>query len=154
MDDYAFVDFSPKAGRGMHPTIKSQVDPLPFQSPDILSPVVPIWREVVISNDQGSYSLLPTISGIREHGKYTTCCASWNYLNPPPLKLIMFVAQLVKQTRVTALTLVVRPRSIAGGVLHPGNHPKQLQTSHAVKRRWRPPPSRRLRRRPVPPRRS
>ena len=36
--------------------------------------------------------------------------------------------------------------SILGGVLHPGNNPKQLQTIQTVHKRWRSPPSRRLRR--------
>ena len=102
---------------------------------------------MVLSNYQGVYPFLPRILGSKEHEKYTTSCASWNYMNSlPPPKIIRFVAQSVKLTRVADVALVVRPCSIVSGVLHPGNYPKQLQTSQAVHERWLPPPFCRLRR--------
>ena len=141
VDDYIAVGLNSKAGRGVHPTIYSLVYfPSPFSPPDILSLLVLFKREMVISIDQVSYILLPMISGIKEHNKYTSSCASWNCLNPFP-KINRFVAWSSKRTPVAALALVMHPYYIMGGVLHPGNNPKQLQTIQSFHKCWRPPPS-------------
>ena len=62
------------------------------------------------------------------------------FLNPFP-KINRFVAWSAKRKLVAALALVMQPYSIMGGVLHPGNNPKQLQTIQTVHKLWRSPPS-------------
>ena len=103
--------------------------------------MVPFKSELVISIDQWIYISLPIISGIKEQEKYSSSCASWNCLNLSP-KINIFVAWLAKRTLVEAFALVLNPYYIMGGVFHPGNNPKQLQTSQAAHKRWHPPPSR------------
>ena len=106
-----------------------------------MSPVVPFQREMVISIDQGSYLLLPIISGIKEHEKCLFSCASWNCLNPLP-KINRFVAWLAKRTLFVAFALVLHPYCIMSSVVHTGNNPKQLQIIQAFHKRWHPLPSR------------
>ena len=93
---------------------------------------------MVISIDQRSYLLLPIIMGIKEHEKYTSSCALWNFLNPFP-KINRFVAWSAKRTLAAALSLVMQPYYIMGVVLPPGNNLKQLQTIQDVYKHWLPP---------------
>ena len=96
---------------------------------------------MVISIDQGSYLLLPIISGIKEHEKCLFSCASWNCLNPLP-KINRFVAWLAKRTLFVAFALVLHPYCIMSSVVHTGNNPKQLQIIQAFHKRWHTLPSR------------